>query len=145
MRGNIPQCYIFRIAVGVDRDGYNMTIAACEKSRMLSAGRMSPGSSKQTMLNAGPAISTLNSASTRRTIVVNSIESSNFVSRWRFASGNKDFPGAPLLRGPLRFRVDVGLSSPALHERNHDRSHDNKNDDDGKRFKRLRAQKLKHG
>jgi hypothetical protein len=45
----------------------------------------------------------------------------------------------------LRIRVDVGLSSPALRERNHDRSHDNKSDDDCKHFKRPCAQKLKHG
>jgi hypothetical protein len=56
---------------------------------------------------------------------------SHFVSRWRFASDNNDFPGAPLLRRLLRLRVDVGLSPPDLRERNHDRSHDNKNDDDG--------------
>jgi hypothetical protein len=31
---------------------------------------------------------------------------------------------------------DVGLSSPALHERNHARSQDNNDDDDGKRFHR---------
>ena len=30
---------------------------------------------------------------------------------------------------------DVGLSSPALDQRNDARSHDNKNDDNGKRFK----------
>ena len=41
--------------------------------------------------------------------------------------------------------LNVGLSSPALHERNHASSHDDKNDDDGKRFKVPCAQKLEHG
>jgi hypothetical protein len=40
------------------------TIAAYEKSRMLSAGRTSPGSSKRMIRNVGPAISTLSSVST---------------------------------------------------------------------------------
>jgi hypothetical protein len=38
-------------------------IAASEKSRMLNAGRTSPGSSKRIVRNAGAATSTLNSAS----------------------------------------------------------------------------------
>jgi hypothetical protein len=36
---------------------------------------------------------------------------------------------------PAEVEFDVGLSSPALHQRNDARSHDNKNDDNGKRFK----------
>jgi len=36
---------------------------------------------------------------------------------------------------PAEVEFDVGLSSPALHERNYARSQDNKNDNYGKRFK----------
>jgi hypothetical protein len=40
-------------------------IAASEKSRMLNAGRMNPGSSMRIIRNAGAAINTLNNASMR--------------------------------------------------------------------------------
>ena len=36
---------------------------------------------------------------------------------------------------PAEVEFDVGLASPALHQRNHARTHDNKGDENGKRFK----------
>jgi hypothetical protein len=35
---------------------------------------------------------------------------------------------------PAEVEFDVGLASPALHQRNHARTHDNKGDENGKRF-----------
>jgi hypothetical protein len=67
---------------------------------------------------------------------VNSIESRHFVPLFQFASGNKkNLCGSTLIEMPAEVEFDVGLSSPALHQRNHARSHDNKSDENGKRFK----------
>jgi hypothetical protein len=61
--GNIPQCYIFRISFGADQDGHNGGDRCMRGKHNAERGRMSPGSSKRIIKNAGAAINMLNSAS----------------------------------------------------------------------------------
>jgi hypothetical protein len=61
--GNIPQCYIFRISFGADQDGHNGGDRCMRGKHNAERGRMSPGSSKRIIKNAGAAINMLNSVS----------------------------------------------------------------------------------
>src|SRR5258708_2499211 len=86
-------------------------IAASEKSRMLNAGRTSPGSSKRIIRSAGAAISTLNSASRQNDsregafLFIQLALEAIILFPWQFALGYKDPSG--VIEMPAEGRSDL--------------------------------------